>query len=74
MSHFAESLIMHMLIHLRYTHTDTSVKSEDESLTMDSHESISQSLAERFDRLPRLPSSPPLSPAEPAPQRDNVVR
>jgi len=55
-------------------HTDTSVKSEDESLTMDSHESISQSLAERFDRLPRLPSSPPLSPAEPAPQRENVVR
>ncbi|XP_057375054.1 tyrosine-protein phosphatase non-receptor type 13-like [Daphnia carinata] len=37
---------------------DTSVKSEDESLVFDAHESISQSLSERFNRLPYLPSPP----------------
>lgn len=38
---------------------DTSVKSEDESVVYDAHESLSQSLAERFNRLPLGPSSPP---------------
>jgi hypothetical protein len=39
-----------------FSHLDTSVKSEDESLVFDAQESMSQSLTERFNRLPRLPS------------------